>query len=264
MNYERIPYELKKLNRWVCAYADDKTPMCAFENKPASSTNVSTWGSFNTSVEAVECGAYDDIGFVFNENDGYVGVDIDDGYTEEGFISELAADVIASCQSYTEKSRSGRGFHIILRGHIPFKGKNNLSGLEIYKSSRYFIMTGKTILFNTIINNQTAIDYIVDKYFQCDVRQSAKHVSSSNKIYKPDWSDPVREHRLRLKPDYPNIHSGSRNLSLASLAGSMHSLGYSREQIFKELCFVNKSKCSPPLQESEIRNICKSITRYTR
>lgn len=157
-HYENIPVELKKLNQWVCTRGDSKVPMKAWENEAASSVNSQTWADFDTAHKSVSEGYYDYCGFVFNDN-GFVGVDIDTGYDEDGLLSPLAADIIGKCRSYTEKSKSGRGFHILLRGDLPFKGKNNLAGVEIYKSSRYFIMTGDTLLFRTIEENQSAIEY---------------------------------------------------------------------------------------------------------
>ena len=142
--YENIPTELKKLNQWVCTRGDSKVPMKAWKNEAASSVNPQTWADFDTAHKSVTEGHYDYCGFVFNDN-GLVGVDIDAGYDGDGFLSQLAADIIGKCQSYTEKSKSGRGFHILLRGDLPFKGKNNLAGVEIYKSSRYFIMTGDNV-----------------------------------------------------------------------------------------------------------------------
>ena len=161
MNLKNIPVEIQNLNQWVCTKGDSKIPMNATESFPASSTNSSTWSSFDSAINAVANGTYDYVGFVFNDN-GIVGIDIDDGYSEDGFLSELAIDIIGRCKSYTEKSKSGRGFHILLKGDLPFKGKNNRNGVEIYKTARYFIMTGETILYDEIVDNQEAIDYIVD------------------------------------------------------------------------------------------------------
>lgn len=66
-------------------------------------------------------------------------------------MNPLASDIISHCGSYTEKSRSGRGVHILLKGSLPFKGRNNRAGVEIYRSGRYFIMTGKVIIYSEII-----------------------------------------------------------------------------------------------------------------
>ena len=89
--YENIPTELKKLNQWVCTRGNSKVPMKAWENEAASSTNPQTWADFDTAHKSVSDGHYDYCGFVFNDN-GFVGVDIDMGYDEDGLLSPLAAD----------------------------------------------------------------------------------------------------------------------------------------------------------------------------
>lgn len=259
--YENIPEELKRLNQWVCTRSDSKVPMKAFEREAASSTNPETWSSFDTALKAVSEGHYDYCGFVFNDN-GYVGIDIDDGYDQDGFLSPLAAEIIGLCESYTEKSKSGRGFHILLRGALPFKGKNNLAGVEIYKSARYFIMTGNTLLYRTIEENQEAIDYVVEKYFP-DTRQKKDSPDYGSRIYSPVWELP-ENNRIKLRPVYPRIPDGSRNICLTSLAGLLHNLGYSKQHIYDELKYANQVACDPCLPLYEIQTIVNSITRYKR
>ena len=261
MNLKNIPKETQALDQWVCSRSDSKIPRKAFHPSPASSTEPSTWSSFETAINAVNAGTYDHIGFVFHDN-GIVGVDIDDGYDEEGFISPLAADIIGKCKSYTEKSKSGTGFHILLRGELPFKGKNNRSGVEIYKTARYFIMTGDVLLYDAIIDNQEAIDYIVDKYFP-EMRES-ENKGIAPKIYTPIWDKPTADGRIRLRPMYNPIPDGARNISLTSLAGQWHTIGYSSDEIYKELLYVNAVACRPPLDNNEVWCIVNSVTRYRR
>lgn len=260
MNLNNIPNELKALPQWVCTRRDNKIPMIADAYSPASSTDPDTWCCFSRAVHAVDIDMYDYVGFVFNDN-GIVGIDIDDGYTEDGFMSELAADIIGKCESYTEKSKSGRGFHILLRGELPFKGKNNLKGVEIYKSARFFIMTGDTLLYRNIVENQDAIDYIVEKYFP-DMREGASDRITNNRIYTPKWEKPAE--RISLRPVYYPIPDGTRNISLTSIAGQWHNMGYSREDIYRELLYVNSVACQPPLDINEIQCIVNSVTRYKR
>ena len=260
MNLTNIPEELKKLNQWVCTKGDSKVPRRSFMDGAASSTDESTWSSFAMARSSVEHGYNDYVGFVFADN-GIVGIDIDDGYDEDGFMSELAADIIGKCESYTEKSKSGRGFHILLKGDLPFKGKNNLKGVEIYKSSRYFIMTGDTLLYHNIVESQEAIDYIVEKYFP-EVRESESNRNMPNRIYTPIWVK--TEGKIGLRPEYPPIPDGTRNISLTSLAGQWHTLGYNREEIYRELLYVNSIACNPPLDINEIQCIVNSVTRYKR
>ena len=262
MNLAKIPKELTSLNQWVCTKGDSKVPMRAFEPRAASSTDPRSWSSFDTATKAVSDGHYDHIGFVFDDND-IVGIDIDDGYDEDGLLSALAADIICSCESYTEKSKSGRGFHILLKGTLPFKGKNNLNGVEIYKQSRYFIMTGNVIVYDTIIENQEAIDYIVAKYFP-ETRESISNKVYDARIYTPAWDNPIVDGRIKLRPMYHPIPDGTRNISLTSLAGQWHNAGYTAKDIYNELLHVNNIACKPPLHESEIQAIVMSVTRYKR
>lgn len=261
--YDNIPEELKRLNQWVCAYEHSKIPMKAYENEAASSTNPTTWSDYQTAHRAVTDGYYDYCGYVFADN-GYVGIDIDCGYDEDGLINVLGADIIGKCHSYTEKSRSGRGFHILLRGSLPFKGKNNLAGVEIYKAARYFIMTGNTILYHSIVENQEAIDYVLEKYFPETRETSDRVIVGRDRKYSPVWEEPIVEGRIKLRPVYPRIPDGSRNICLTSLAGMLHNQGYSKGQIYEELLYANTVACDPPLEKNELKTICNSVTRYKR
>lgn len=262
MMYSNIPEELRRLNQWVCANDGSKVPMQATCPYPASSTNPATWSSFEDAVGAVRDGYYDYIGFVFNDN-GIVGIDIDDGFTPEGHLSQIAIDIVGVCGSYVEKSKSGRGFHIFVKGDIPFKGKNNLAGVEVYKTARFFIMTGNTVSpINYIADNQSALDYIVDKYFP-ETRER-KTTAVTPRIYNPQWDCPKGSKRIKVKPNYPTIPDGCRNICLTSLAGMMHSIGYSKGQIYRELKYANDTACKPPLGDNELRSICNSVTRYRR
>ena len=260
MNLDNIPTEIKKLPQWVCSRGDKKIPMNACMPEPASSVDSTTWGRFNNARAAVERGYYEYVGFVFNDN-GIVGIDLDDAFDEDGFLSPLAADIVGKCGSYTEKSKSGTGIHILVYGDLPFKGKNNLKGVEIYKSARYFIMTGDTILFNSIVENQEAIDYVVEKYFP-ELRDAESDRITNNRIYTPIWVK--TEGKIGLRPEYPPIPDGTRNISLTSLAGQWHSLGYNRDEIYRELLYVNSIACHPPLDINEIKCITNSVTRYKR
>ena len=258
--FEKIPEALKSLDQWVCIHGNSKIPMKAFEHKAASSIEPETWSPFAIAEQAVAEGRYENLGFVFHDN-GIVGIDIDAGYDEDGFLTPTAADIIGKCGSYTERSRSGKGFHILLYGDIPFKGKNNLRGVEMYKTARYFIMTGDVTLFDTVEENQSAIDYVIDTYFPDCKRENSSH--TNNRVYTPVWEKPMGS-RIRLRPIYPRIPQGCRNVCLTSLAGMLHNQGYSPEQIFEELLYCNAVACDPILDSGEIQTIVNSVTRYKR
>ena len=262
IDYRNIPQELRVLKQWVCANESSKVPMQANRPYPASSTNPSTWASFEDALWAVEHGHYDYLGFVFNDN-GIVGIDIDDGFDRNGTPTQLACDIVGKCWSYTEISRSGRGLHIFVKGDIPFKGKNNLAGVEMYKTARFFIMTGDMATgIRSINEDQEALDIVVEKYFP-ETREK-KSATVTPRIYNPGWDNPKGNKRVKIRPNYPVIPDGCRNICLTSLAGMMHSIGYTKGHIYHELQYANNTACNPPLDDSELRAICNSITRYQR
>ena len=274
MRYDNIPEELKRLNQWVCANEDSKVPMQANRPYPASSTNPATWASFEDALWAVEHGYYDYLGFVFNDN-GIVGIDLDDavdtldlvsfteGVLHIPYASDLASNILRLCDTYAEISKSGTGLHILLKGDIPFKGKNNLNGVEMYKTARFFIMTGDMYTnCHHIEENQEALDQIVEKYFP-ETRER-KTTAVTPRIYNPEWDSPKGSKRVKVRPNYPVIPDGCRNICLTSLAGMMHSIGYTKGQIYRELQYANNTACRPPLLDGELRTICNSVTRYQR
>jgi hypothetical protein len=58
------------------------------------------------------------------------------------------------------------------------------------------------------------------------------------------------------------IPEGHRNTTLASLAGGMRRNGMSFNEILPSIHAVNQSRCVPPLPETEVQTIIKSICRY--
>ncbi len=58
------------------------------------------------------------------------------------------------------------------------------------------------------------------------------------------------------------IPEGQRNITLASLAGTMRRRGASEESILAALHKENTAKCNPPLPDTEVANIAKSIAKY--
>ena len=113
-----------------------------------------------------------------------------------------------------------------------------------------------------IIENQEAIDYIVDKYFP-EMRES-ENKGIAPKIYTPIWDKPMMDGRIKLRPVYPLIPDGCRNICLTSLAGMLHNQGYNPQAIYDELIYCNTVACEPMLPNGEVVAIVNSVTRYKR
>lgn len=260
--WENLPAPLKALRQWVCVRNDSKIPMQAIRPEPASASDPDTWSSYEDARQAVEAGHYDGVGFVFREGGGLVGLDVDTAF-EDRLLTPLGAELILACKSYTERSRSGRGLHILLSGELPFHGRNNRKGVEIYQSRRYFILTGDVLFYQKISGNQPAIESILERHFpELDSSGSLSADGRQPRIYAPEYPPPGV--RIPLRPRYPPIPAGGRNLSLASLAGSLHAAGWPRQQIFAELLRVNAACCLPPLPRREVESVVRSITKYPR
>src|SRR5208282_3744668 len=58
------------------------------------------------------------------------------------------------------------------------------------------------------------------------------------------------------------ISEGSRNDTLASMAGSMRGRGMTQEAIEAALLTTNMQQCNPPLSDDEVRGIACSISKY--
>ncbi len=82
----------------------------------------------------------------------------------------------------------------------------------------------------------------------------------------PPWLlQAVRNGGQEKKPSPPlpdQIPPGTRNATLASLAGTMRRRGASEPVIRAALLEQNKTSCSPPLPEAEVAAIAASVARY--
>lgn len=257
-----IPPELRGLQRWVCSNADSKMPMRAFAAAAASVSKPDTWATFEEAEECVEGGIYEYAGFVF-DHDGFVGIDIDCGFDEDGLPTEEALAAIRACGSYTEVSKSGKGFHIICKGEIPFRGKNNRNGWEIYREGRFFVLTGQTVMFEDIADAQDGIDAVLEAHFSDEVAESSGDEKRRQKIWKPTYT--LRnDGKLPLCPTFDPVTSGSRHLSLVSYCGQIHRALAHKETLLKMAASVNERYMVPPLEDVEVRQIVDSVTRYRR
>jgi putative DNA primase/helicase len=140
---ENIPGELKARPQWVVWKAvgekPDKVPYSARTGRRASSTDLLTWSTFQEALEAYENGGYAGLGFVFSSADSYTGIDLDDCVDENDEIAFSALEIVRYFDSYTELSATGTGLHVIVRGDVPNRRKDDV---EVYSSKRFFTVTG--------------------------------------------------------------------------------------------------------------------------
>jgi putative DNA primase/helicase len=171
VNLSGIPEELKAWPHWVCwklQWKDSKGKKCPVNPKTgmfASSTNPSTWGTFDQAWEHYE--RHKDagimgIGFVFTKDDPYTGVDLDHcRNAETGDILPWSLEIVQYLNSYIELSPSGTGLHIFVRGILPV-GSRKVGDVEMYDDVHYFTISGVPLpgLSQTIESRQNELEVL--------------------------------------------------------------------------------------------------------
>lgn len=157
-----IPKELLELRQWVVS-DDTKRPFDPKTKTLADVTNPDTWATYEQAIKA----GYPYIGFVFTKNDPFVFIDLDNKEDDPN-RTLLHQEIIKSAGgTYIERSKSGKGYHIVLRGEMESGRRSSENGLEIYPHERFMLMTGNSLGGNQISNGQELINYLVN---QCGQR----------------------------------------------------------------------------------------------
>lgn len=145
---DMIPRALKERRQWIAWRPGKrggkwtKIPVDARTGNEASSTDPNTWATFEDALAYYQTGKADGIGYVFSEDDPYVGIDLDKCCDPKtGAVESWAKEVIDRLGSYTELSPSGKGIHIIVEGKLP-PGRRRKGPIEMYEQGRYFTITG--------------------------------------------------------------------------------------------------------------------------
>ena len=250
-----IPAELRNRPQWVGwksvenpgAKKPRKVPISPHTGGPGSSTDRATWSDYNTAVSAVARYSLAGVGFVFDVNDPFAGVDLDDCRNPEtGEIAPWAKEIIAKSNSYSEVSPSMTGVKIFLRGKLPANAKHNTpyqtGSVEVYSEGRYFTTTGAHVpgTPTTIEDRQTELTAIYDRVFGAKAEQAA--AAAGAVVGEP-------------------IEKGGRTPRMVSLAGTMTRRGMSPEAIESALLAENAAKCDPPLPEGKVKAIAHDIPR---
>ena len=116
----------------------------------AESNNPRTYSTHDHVVAAYLRGGFDGVGFVFTGHDRYCGIDFDDdgagrpAINADGTLRPDVAAYVAALDSYTERSQSGKGIHVIVSAELPggHGRKSAQRGIEVYDRGRFFVMTG--------------------------------------------------------------------------------------------------------------------------
>jgi len=140
---QTIPVDLVALPQWV-AWTKNKEPINPKTGNFAKTSDPTTWGTYEEAITCCRMKGLEGVGFVFSERDPFVGIDLDDSLSSKGEPLPWAKEIVDQFRSYTEISPSGRGLHIIARGHLSSGGKKR-GDREIYDRGRFFTVTGSRL-----------------------------------------------------------------------------------------------------------------------
>jgi hypothetical protein len=176
INYDRIPEELRWDRQWLLAGPDDngkfKAPYSFGPRGPfkTKSTENTHWKELETILDA--CAVYSPcgIGYVLSKRDAYTCIDLDiknvnnepdkTKWTTQDIIDRHLS-IIKAFNSYTERSASGQGYHIWIRGNIGVGCKRD--GVEVYSQERFIVCTGDVVVDAGIEDRQDLLDQLVSE-----------------------------------------------------------------------------------------------------
>ena len=194
--WDRVPAELKQLDRWVCWKRHripgkdrwTKVPVCAATGREASSTDPATWCSFERAVASVGRHGTCGIGLVFGPDRAYTGLDLDH-VLQDGVLEERYRWVVDAADTYTEVSPSGDGLHLYFRGSKPADGRCRCGNVEMYDHGRFFTVTGVPFGEPKPVASRPAV---VDKAYRTWIEPYREKVQPtlSGAVYAPAVAQP--------------------------------------------------------------------------
>ena len=135
------PEKMRVEDRWVC-HNKKKVPLKS-DGSYASTTDPSTWCSYETALDAHLNGIGTGLGF--NLGEGFCGIDLDDCRDPDtGEFEPWAQDILDAVKSYREVSPSQCGVKIFCLGKLPGPAFKN-GKVEFYEGGRYFTYTGQDL-----------------------------------------------------------------------------------------------------------------------
>ena len=198
---DNIPRLLRERPQWVCwrwvreqnkekKWEWRKPPFTAANpTRHASSTNPTSWATFERALARYDAGDVDGVGYVLTLDDHLVGIDLDDAHFE-GAVEEWAAPFLWMLNSYTEVSVSGTGLRLLVGGNFREGEATRKGNVEIYQTGRYLTFTGQRIsslglaYFSDLGERQSELNALRAQVFGARPEGGARELSDDELIAK--------------------------------------------------------------------------------
>lgn len=173
-DWENIPKSMTETKQWLCFIFQDrgtgrlgKPPVSPKTKKIVDKTDETQWATFSRAYGAYEAGSnVEGIGFIFDN--GFIAIDLDDCFEENGTLTAVAQDVLDHFSgAYVEYSPSGNGLHIFVKGKKPNnRTKDSKLGIEVYDNKNFVTVTGDVIddSGNECVDMQEQLEWLFETY----------------------------------------------------------------------------------------------------
>ena len=230
--WEQIPDELRYVPKW-CVASPDKSPYTT-SGRRASVTNPADWSDwYSVALTAARWGAGAGIGFVLSEDDDFTCIDLDVKDNTPPEQLDRFWRIVQAFNSYTERSRSGKGLHIWVKGKVGTGCRRD--GVEVYSQQRFIICTGDVLpgFAKPVEHRQELLDLLV-----AEIRAAAQ----TNRVELVEQDETISDEELWQKA--ANAANGDKFKAL--WAGDWQKLGYPSQSeadlaLLSMLCFYTKS-----------------------
>lgn len=206
MNIDFVPLVMKQFVHFVYYVDSKKIPMNpnVRVRKSAKANDPSTWSTFTQVESVLNAGRGIGVGYFFDDDDPFVGIDIDHCVDRDGQLNQTALDFYkAFPNTYIELSMSGTGLHFIIQSKLPawFVGSNSggrkIDSVEFYQSKHYLALTGHELfqgsLKDPLVVPENVLDAFLKKMFPDKnetviTPQNGKSIFDSPD-YQPEYDD---------------------------------------------------------------------------
>lgn len=159
-NPSGIPEEMKAHAQWVCVN-EAKEPAHPQGGYKINAQDAANWLTFDEAVRFAEQRGWW-VAFVFSDADPFVCVDLDNKDQDDRKTALHHSIVQEAGDTYAERSKSGTGFHIVVKGSMSSgTRKSPAHGIEIFPKGQYVIITGDAVRLAPIADGQALLDYLL-------------------------------------------------------------------------------------------------------
>jgi hypothetical protein len=194
--WARIPQALRDRRQWCVAGQSEKRPL-QVDGRPASPTHPTTWTDFETASRAAQAKGWH-VGYVLTADDPFTCIDLDvkGDVKPEDFDSH-----IQMLDSYTERSVSGKGFHVWVEGRVEKAAKSPT--IEIYSQDRFIICTGVVVRNKPIMNRDAMVKDLAGQWHDRRGSHSELDYALAKDLVRAFQMTPAGQRdKAQRRPDY--------------------------------------------------------------